>query len=195
MVETAGDADREAFGGESFDDHRNAIRKRDRHGDGFLGVRTATETVVLVLGSWSCAVILDGRFAATQLRHEQIRRRPRQQEAGHDANNDVLADSAHLCRQGNVFLSQPQIGRAWERLGESPLREVHWNSRGVRVARWRPPLFTLSPCSAWAAGRIGTVVRCLARDAALLARCDWRRRRAPKITVRAEHAAITRLRS
>ena len=95
MVEIAGDADREAFGGESFDDHRNAIRERDRHGDGLLGVRTATEAVVLVRGRWSTSVNLDSRLAATQLRHEQIGRRPREEQTDDCTDDDVPAKGAH----------------------------------------------------------------------------------------------------
>lgn len=95
VVETARDPDGEAFGWEPFDDHRNAIRERDRHDEGFFCVRTATEAVVLVRGRWSTPLLLDNRLAATQLRHEQIRSRPRQQEAGHDADDDVPADGVH----------------------------------------------------------------------------------------------------
>ena len=119
MVETARYTDGEAFERESFDDHRNAIREGDLHGDGLLGVRTATEAVVLVLRSWSTSVILDGRFAATKLRHEQIRRRPRQQEAGHDADNDVPADSAHWC-QDTFYRLSTQISRYWAGLKPQP---------------------------------------------------------------------------
>lgn len=106
MVETARDADGEAFGREPFDNHRNAIRKRDRHGDGLLSVRTATEAVVSVLGRWSTPVILDSRFATAQLRHEQIRSRPRQQEAGQDADDDVPADGAHWCQNTLPYLDR-----------------------------------------------------------------------------------------
>jgi hypothetical protein len=102
VVETARDADGEAFGRESFDNHRNAIRERNRHGEGLLGVRAATEAVVSVLGRWNAPVIFDSRFAAAQLRHEQVRRRPCQQEAGHDADDDVPADGAH-CSQNTFF--------------------------------------------------------------------------------------------
>ena len=95
MVETARDAGGEVFGRAAFNDYRDPIRERDGYVDGLLGVRTATEAVVLLLRSWSTSVFLDSRFAATQPRHDQVRRRPRQQEAGHDADDDVPADNAH----------------------------------------------------------------------------------------------------
>lgn len=152
MVETAGDADREAFGGESFDDHRNAIRERDRHGDGLLGVRTATEAVVLVLRSWSTSVILDSRFAATQPRHDQVRRRPRQQEAGHDADDDVPADSAHSCQDTSTGLN-PQIGLSLKRARRT-------RTRRMSVARcYSIEVPQLAPCRNAAQPRASTEAR------------------------------------
>lgn len=139
MVETARDADGEAFGWESFDDHRNAIRERDGHGDGLLSVRAATEAVVLVLGSWSTSVILDSRLAATQLRHEQVRRRPRQQEAGHDADNDVPADCAHWCRQDTCSPSKSANRPAYDRNQRFPMH------RPSHRPAWRTPRFRVTP--------------------------------------------------
>lgn len=95
VVEPARDAGGQVFGRKAFNDYRNAIGERDGYRDGLLGVRAATKAVVSVLRSGSAPVILDDCFGATQLRHEQVRRRPRQQQTGHDADNDVPADSAH----------------------------------------------------------------------------------------------------
>ena len=152
MVETAGDADREAFGGESFDDHRNAIRERDRHGDGLLGVRTATEAVVLLLRSWSTSVFLDSRFAATQPRHHQVRRRPRQQEAGHDADDDVPADNAHSCQDTSTGLN-PQVGLSLKRARRT-------RTRRMSVARcYSIEVPQLAPCRNAAQPRASTEAR------------------------------------
>ena len=110
VVEAAGDAGSKALDWEALDSHRNANRELDGHGEGLLSVRTAAEAVVSVLRGRSAVVVLDGRFGTAQRRHEQIRRRPRQQETGHDANDDVPADSAHGYQYTCLGLNQ-QVGR------------------------------------------------------------------------------------
>lgn len=92
VVHAARNASGEAVGGEAFDNDRNAIRERDGHDDGLLGVRTAAETVVSILRGRGVSLILNGDFGAAQLRYEQVRCRPGQQEAGDDSDYDVQAD-------------------------------------------------------------------------------------------------------
>lgn len=79
-------------------------------GTGPFDVRAATEAVVCVLREWSVSVILHGGLGGTQLWHEQVGRRPRQQEAGHDADDDVPADGAHCCHDTGSW-SQSATGR------------------------------------------------------------------------------------
>lgn len=71
-------------------------------------------------------------------------------------------------------MSQPQIGRFWERLREPPVREGHWASSGPA---WNAGGGRSSHSGGAVPGlrRIGTVARCRRNGAV----CSWRERRAP----------------
>lgn len=95
MVDGARGADGQALRRNRLAHRRNQFGEGDVHGTSPLDVRTAAETVILVLGHGSPPVVLSRRLTAAQLRHEQIRRRPREQEASDDADDDVPAECAH----------------------------------------------------------------------------------------------------
>ena len=94
VVHRARRTDAQALRREGLAHDRSQASKRDFDRTSPFDVRTAAEAIVLILLA-TVRVRLGRLLSTAQLRHEQVRRRPRQQEAGHDADNDVPADFTH----------------------------------------------------------------------------------------------------
>lgn len=95
MVHGARRTDRQALRYDSLAPDRKQVGEQHLDRAGLLDMRAAAETVVMVLGGRSAPLLLHGGLGTAQLRNEQVRCRPRQQKAGHDAHHDIAADTVH----------------------------------------------------------------------------------------------------
>lgn len=91
MVQRAGNAWRKVGGREGIAHDGNQLVEGDVDRSRSLNMRAAAEAVVVILGH-RCRVRLGDLLSAAQLGHEQIGRRPRQEQAHDRANHDVMAE-------------------------------------------------------------------------------------------------------
>lgn len=90
-------ADGKALRHEGIEHNGGTGDDADSHRSDLLGMRTAAEAVVTILRGRVASAFLGSRFGAAHLWHQQVGRRPCQQQAGHETDGEVPTEGAHVC--------------------------------------------------------------------------------------------------